>query len=98
MLKMASSQQTTLVLILTNQNGIIINTTTVNHPVFLGGSLLTRVLGLPYFIGNAYVDIQSWDGNTWTTFFTATTGTTGTANGCYGPVMVTPNTSEVFLH
>jgi len=70
-----NAPSTQLAVTILNQNGRIINATTVNHPVLVCGNLAQKGL-IPICIGNAYVDIQVQnDDGTWTTILTATTGT-----------------------
>ena len=86
---------TQLVVTIMNQNGRIINTTTVNHPVLVCGNLAQKGPILPICIGNAYVDIQVQnDDGTWTTILTATTET-GLNNGNFY-VRWTPDDTGVF--
>ncbi len=90
-----NAPSTQLVVTIINQNGRMINTTTVNHPVFICGNLAQKGLSIPIWIGNAYVDIQVQnDDGTWTTILTATTGT-GLNNGNLN-VRWTPDDTGVF--
>ncbi len=68
-----------LVIMITNQYGHSINTTTVNHPVFIYGNLFQNAVIAPVRIRCAYVDIQVQNpcNGKWTTMFTATTDDSG---------------------
>ncbi len=91
----ANAPSTQLVVTIMNQNGRIINTTTVNHPVLISGCLTQKGLIIPIWIGNAYVDIQVQnDDGTWTTILIATTKT-GLNNGNFY-MRWTPDDTGVF--